>query len=559
MTKRTQPVRRIFLCGTAALGVSAVALFPAPVSAQTADVPPSRAVVQPLPPEGIDDLDQALKQLAKDPHDVDALIGAGNASLKLNDVDAAIGFLGRADELSPGNPRVKVGLAGAFVNSKRPLEALRLFDEAEKAGASTLSLAADRGLAYDLVGDPLDAQDQYRKALSVRGNDEVIRRLALSQAISGDQAAFEKTLYPLLVKRDFAAYRTRAFGLAILGHEEDAVKIVDAVMPKAMAAQMTPYLRYMRRLTKAQQAAAANLGEFPRAAQIGRDDPRIAQYIAQRQSVAVSAKPPIDTSLTPAGEPLGPKLAKSVPRRRADRTSNMQADAKPAASSLAAVVERQASPAPAAAASANQAELPPVTRSAAPIPSSPARPTFDLATVAKPEVAPVALPSQESTPPVAAQPVPPPAPSSAPSPVPPPARVADAFAAFAKEKPKPDLNGAVDISVIKPPREKPLEPAAKPVVKPEPPRNPSRVWVQVATGRNRKALAFDWRKMIRKNVDLLGKMQPYVAKWGQTNRLLTGPYPSEKAALDAVKALKKAGQDSFTFTSSAGEEIESLP
>ena len=49
--------------------------------------------------------------------------------------------------------------------------------------------AADRGLALDLVGNNAAAQQFYRQALAQQSDPETVRRLALSQAISGDQPA----------------------------------------------------------------------------------------------------------------------------------------------------------------------------------------------------------------------------------------------------------------------------------------------------------------------------------------------------------------------------------
>ncbi len=176
----------------------------------------SQPVVQPLPAREAMTLDSALTRLAHDPRDIDALIDAGNAALVMGDVDAATGFFRRADQVSPGNPRVKAGLAGAMVRKGDPFSAIPLFDEAEKAGALDNALAADRGLAYDLVGDNATAQRYYRQSLASKPNDEVVRRLALSLAISGDKHDAELILSPLLARRDLAAWRTRAFALAIL-------------------------------------------------------------------------------------------------------------------------------------------------------------------------------------------------------------------------------------------------------------------------------------------------------------------------------------------------------
>ena len=199
----------------------------------------SYAVVQPIPSPASNDLTQALQRLARSPGDFDALIAAGKASLEMGDVDAATGFFGRADAVRPGDARVKAGLATANLKSDRPIEALQLFDQAQAAGAAPVTLAADRGLAFDLVGDNASAQAQYRLALTQGPNAEVSRRLGLSLAISGDKKGFEAALLPLLQRRDFAAYRARAFGLAVLGDEDEAISIVEAVMPRDLTKSTT--------------------------------------------------------------------------------------------------------------------------------------------------------------------------------------------------------------------------------------------------------------------------------------------------------------------------------
>ena len=288
------------------------AIQPASVAAQSTT---SRPVVQPLPSSDVRDLRESLRVLARNPRDLNALIDAGYASLKVQDFDAAIGFFGRAEEISPDNARVKMGKASVYLNSGRPIEALQLISEAESAGASPRNILSDRALAYDLVGDQLRAQAYYREALrEAPGDKEIIRRMALSQAIAGNESAFEATLRPLINERDFAAFRSQAFGLAILGKNDDAKAVTEAVMPSDLASRITPYLGYMPRLTKAQQAAAANLGIFPRAADIGREDPRIARYSTDGTAVAASTALArgADSRLEPSGQPLG-RTASATP------------------------------------------------------------------------------------------------------------------------------------------------------------------------------------------------------------------------------------------------------
>lgn len=570
-------MRRRALLGCAAL---AATLHPGHVA--TAQDSVSQAVVQPLPAPGVAKLNDALRALAVNSRNVNALIDAGNASLELGDIEAAIGFFGRANELSPDNPRVKMGLAGAYVRTERPIEALRLFDEAEAAGIATGMLAAERGLAFDLVGDNASAQRYYQQALAQRDDPETRRRFALSHAIAGDRAAAEQVLAPLLQKQDFAAYRTQAFAKAIIGEEGEAIAIAEAVMPRDLSARITPYLRYMPRLTRAQQAAAANLGLFPRAAQIGRDDPRIAQFSGRSDAVRNS-----DAQLAPQGEPMGPAtepaatpVTRTASRRNSSRDrqrratrENARSTRRPVRTASRPVVQElpqvpttvsepvvQEIPSaaatrtatPAVAASGSQAvparattteELPEVRQAPVQVVSNEvAQPTIDLAQADAntPE-------SEEASSPDSTQA----ASQSA------PASVADAFSTFdlSEISPRPEPGRGVDIRSIDPPREveKPPEKA-----EPEPPRHPRRFWVQVATGQNVSALKFDWRRIARKADGKLDDFSPHVTPWGQSNRLLAGPYQSADAARKAMNSLKESDIDSFTFTSPEGQEIEQL-
>lgn len=557
----------------------------------------SRAVVQPLPPPEASQLSEALRRLATDPRDIEALIAAGNASLKLDDIDAALGFFARADEVAPGNPRAKAGLAAAMVKEENPFDALRLFDEAERAGAPLAELTSERALAYDLVGDNGRAQQLYREVLE-RGEDaETSRRLAVSLAISGDQAGMERVLLPMLQRRDLAAYRARAFALAILGKGEEAQTISDAVMPASMAARVAPYLRYMPRLTRAQQAAAANLGNFPRTAEIGRDDARIAQYVS---GTPIPAAPPVQTAdarLVPTGEPLGPSSDEG--RRRPGRADAEEvalvAAAQPEPPPVAAAVVEQPEPEPALTEVA-LAEPPRPTLSIAgppsgaaatepaPSPVPAAEPVFDLARIAGsveavaqadvvPEqagavVEPVVLAVSEPGPSSQALPEPEPVqvavaepvvqavaepPASAPEPTPAPANVANAFADFELAlSPNAPPADAVDLTRISAPRERPApkEPAK--------PAHPARHWVQLATAPDRAGLTRDFRRISGNSKGLLNDAKGYLADWGNTNRLLTGPFRSESAAQAMVTRLDEAGIKAFTFSSKEGEEVTAI-
>src|SRR3546814_7512999 len=169
-----------------------------------------------------------------------ALRGAGEAALSLGDPQTALTFFARAEEVTPRDGRVKAGMGSAFVLLEQPAAALRFFGEAASLGIPTYRFAGDRGLAYDLTGDPRRAQADYRLALQ-HGSDPVVReRLALSLAISGDSEAALEAIEALVRRPARSAWRTRAFVLALTGDTAGAPEATRAVMP-AQAAAMQPF------------------------------------------------------------------------------------------------------------------------------------------------------------------------------------------------------------------------------------------------------------------------------------------------------------------------------
>ncbi len=498
-------------------------LFSAPQFAVAQDST-SRAVVQPLPSSEVQRLNRALLELARRPDRVSTLLEAGDAALAVNDYDAAIGFYGRAAESEPENPRVKLGLARVYLRSGRPVEAIPLFNAARSSGAPARDVLSDQALAFDMVGDQTDAQLAYLRAIELNpSDDEARRRLAISYAIAGNEGSFQTTLAPLVEARDVAAIRARAFGLAILGKQERAEGIVNASMPPDLASRINPYLAYMPRLTRSQQAAAANLGIFPRAADIGREDPRIARFASEGAAGSL---------LEPAGAPLGSP--------RPDQTQTVAVSPEVAQPVPEPVVQ----PAPVVAATAQ----PDPSASATP------RPGFDLArsgtAVSNNAALPQIATSQISEPQTVQQT----RPALVPQPTRESASVADAFADLGMgELPVAASTGqAVNIAALDIPREVAPEP------EPAAPEHPQRIWVQLATGRDVAALRFDWRRLARSAPELLGDFKPHVTPWGQANRLLAGPLDSRADARDLVNALAEKGVDTFSYTSPEGTEIQEL-
>lgn len=584
-------VRFALLAGTSfAIGL-------APLSAQADDDEidtVSQPVVQPLPGGPGMQLNSALGKLARSPRDVAALVEAGQASAAIGDAEAAIGFFRRADQLQPANANIKAGLAGAMVLGEDPYSAIPLYAEAERIGPIEPRLLSDRGLAYDLVGDNELAQRYYRQALAASPDDETLRRLALSQAISGDRKGMEVTLSPLLQKQDRAAWRTRALAFAILGLAPEAEAITRANLPEAAAGGMVAYLRYMPRLTRAQQAAAANLGHFPRAAEIGRDDPRIAAFVRPKAALAAAEKPVSaataasrsDRSSRARSRMIPPDVLPETAKGAAGRVDVRPTPPEPQPARVAPAVAPAPAPAPAPASAPASTEPAPVLAAAsAPAPAGPGFAVLDSAddkpaspapvpnlaqrdgaAVAEPAPTPTATSASTSKPTVTVMPAPAPAPKK-------PRNLADVFADLAPPSREIEPTaGAVDLRRLAPTRAKaddaakvdakidpktgkPKEPAKSPAAS-----QPSRIWIQLAASRDKAGLTGDFRRLGRKDPELFKGRKGFTSAWGAATRLLTGPFPNEKAATGLLAQLKKAGiSDAFVWTSPAGQVVDPLP
>jgi tetratricopeptide (TPR) repeat protein len=239
--------------------------FLAPAALLVAGAPAAllaQEVVQALP--GTTDADRLAEQmraLASNPRDLNALIAAADLSLALGDLSGAASLYARAEKVSASDPRIKAGEGSILVRSERPGEALLYFAQAEAAGYDARGFAADRGLAYDLIGQQERAQRDYRLALKGRPDDETVKRYALSLGISGKRDAALEQLDPLLRKSDRSAWRIRAFVLAMGGDQTGAVKIATTMLPPGMAQGLQPFFQRLPTLPAADRAFAVHFGE----------------------------------------------------------------------------------------------------------------------------------------------------------------------------------------------------------------------------------------------------------------------------------------------------------
>lgn len=519
-----------------------------------------------------DRLSRYLHELAGDPTSLPALIGAGQAALDVGDGNAALGFFARADERSPRNGQVKAGLARALLMVDNPREALKMFDAARSLGVADVDIAGDRGLAYDLRGDPRKAQHDYALALTRGPNDEISKRYALSLGISGDRDQALKLIDPLLYKKDQGAWRARAFVLAMTGDVPGASRIVHQVMPERMAQTMDPFLLKLAALNSAQKAAAVHLGEMP-------NDVRFA---ASQPIVQSTAQPTYYAPMPTATPTPSPASETREPRRRPGATA-LLASPPPG---KAVRVKGKAVPAPAPAPTPTPTPPPPPPpvqvaqfdepAAYAPRPLPSPTPTATLKPAERGDLEAIMRdirgaaakggPVRSPAPVKLAQATPRPTPTPTPRATPTPKKEEPS----AKLDPKKGKAAAADED-CKPAPKKGKRAAAKTVCDPvngknakeaaakkkAEPKNPARIWVQVAGGANEDALPKEWTRVTAKASELKAK-GPWTAKNRATNRLLAGPFKSDDEAQALVAKLRKAGVGAFQWHSDEGESVSKI-
>lgn len=528
----------------------------------------------------------AMSRLASDPRDVDALLAAGEAALQLDDPRSALGFFGRADDVSPNNGRVKAGLGRAMLQLDQVGDGLRLMEQAGNLGYRDVGLLSDRGLARDLTGNQRGAQQDYTAALALDPNNEKARRrLAVSHGITGQVELAEATLKPLLYKSDRAAWRDQAFILAMNGKTAQAMDIANQVMPKPLAGAIKPYMERMSMLTPGQRAAAVHMGQFPpglidRPVVIVPPSAAQAAVAATSQSTSGTKKGKGGTQVAVVRVPARPDSVKSVQATAApvrDTQPTGVAAQQPARTAPVATPQpaRPAvTPAPAAApqptrAGVAAAPAPAGTIAAGrsvqgpPAPTATVPPASAAARPAAPAPVPMAPPSGASAPPdrtlaqIMAEISVPEAERRA---VVAPVNLAE-IAAIQETQRKARLAAeekARKAAEAQEAARRKAEADAK--AKAEKKRladNPARYWVQIGVGRNKGALAFTLRRM-QKDHSVLAKKDGWSAPWGATNRLVVGPFATLAKAKDVVAEMEKGGSDAFVWRSDAGEELEKV-
>lgn len=516
-----------------------------------------------------------VRLLAITPRSFEALIGAGRAALALGDTQAAVGFFGRAEEVNPRHPAPKAGTGAALVAMEQPNEALGYFEEAVRLGANQASIGADRGLAYDLTGEPARAQADYRAALYGQDRDEARRRLALSLAMGKDRAGALAAIAPLMSRRDPATERVRAFVLALVGDVAGARQVVEAAMPGA-SANMAPFLYKLARMSPDQAVAAVHFGRFPddSAIRMAAVSPPPIPTPAARYPITRSAPP---NALKPAAQTK--VAAPAAPRRTAPRKARRFGQAEPdrpiqwpvpkamGAKPVAATPPPRE--APRIASSTNLAPEPLATAAVqgppAPAQSASAAPAFSMTEV------PVQPQPQPQPPPVELAASSTPAidrlsdidnllqSTDEPIVIIPTATSQDELAPEAAPEPSAPKTQAEKKAAAKKGKAEDESAAAKKAkAAAKAPKSPGKYWVQLAGGAKTERMPVEYRRIKGKKPALFAKRTAYVAELKGWTRLLVGPFKSEDESQEYVNQLAKASIDGFSWTSPTGQTIEKL-
>jgi len=546
---------------------------------------PPGAIVQPLDQEPGAEHRRNLTTLANNPRSVSALVGAGRSALALGDGQAALSFFARADELEPRNPRVKAGMASAMVLLERGSAALALFREAEGLGAPAVEIAPDRGLAYDMTGDPRRAQQDYALVLR-RGDDaEVRRRMALSLAISGRREEALAMIEPQLRRQDRAAWRTQAFVLALTGDTMGANQTAARMLPGG-GQSMAPFFARLASLSPAQKALAVHFGSFPSdgramaSANVDTSaDPGAIALARNDMPAAVTRPRPVERQPLPA----------LTQRRRPDTSREIRnGSSRPAPANGWELAGRIAP------ASRRPAQAAPVIRRFEPPRPEPEQPKPEpLQTrpepVSQPEFQPprsepvagaddvretrladggmLVEPGFTLTPGGSE-------PRSEPAIPPPPVETTPASTEAGASNGLGDLGsvlqGISDADAAPAPAPQRAPPRIEPrqsraaearTAAPRPaarrPAQPSRRWVQIATVPDRAGLTREFARLRARAPEALRDRTAYTAPFGRSSsRLLVGPFDTSRAAQDLVTQLGRASVSAFAWTSEAGQEID---
>lgn len=261
--------------------------------------------------------------LSVDPKNGPALLAAGENALRRNDGQAAFTYFSALAAADPKSAAAQLGLGASLVMRQQPLQGLAALRRAAELGAPVAKVAAQRGLAYDLSGDPRSAQIAYAEALAFEPNNiETAQRMAVSLAISGGRAA------ALQLMRRFGAddansvevRRTLALIYAVTGDLDTANEIAASILSPEDAKLLAGFFAELPGLSPHDKLMAAHFGRLPAQRQSPTRPPVAA---ADQPAIAAAApRPAPSPQLPPAAQPLPLAQLRASPRVWVQLSSN---------------------------------------------------------------------------------------------------------------------------------------------------------------------------------------------------------------------------------------------
>jgi hypothetical protein len=120
-----------------------------------------------------------------------------------------------------------------------------------------------------------------------------------------------------------------------------------------------------------------------------------------------------------------------------------------------------------------------------------------------------------------------------------------------EDAPQPSRPQPIQVAYSAPPPRPSIVQRAQPV-------QDSKIWLQLASGRNEKALSEDFERMKRDNGDLFKGITAYVAEGSDRARLLVGPFRGPSDAKIFADDLHSIGVSAFRWSNSDSDRIVPL-
>ncbi len=162
--------------------------------------------------------------------------GSAQSSIELasfytrnNKAESAVAILDKAYSANPGNADLMRAYANSLISAGKAPSALELLDGAIASGNSNAYVYNSQGVALDTLGQYKQAQQSYRKALSLSPSEEADFKtnLSMSYILSGEYHTAIETLEPMMKTKGSTPQSRQNLALAygLLGDMETAMRI----------------------------------------------------------------------------------------------------------------------------------------------------------------------------------------------------------------------------------------------------------------------------------------------------------------------------------------------